>query len=58
MTLADEIKIRIINGEYLVALMDKKIGDGYTFNFLNNYKITEVCDGELEGFCWIKQVAK
>lgn len=58
MTLADEIKIRVSNGEQLVALMDKKLGEGYTFNFLNNYKIIEVCEDELAGFCWIKQVDK
>lgn len=53
--LVSYIKQRAEKGEYLIARMDKKVGDPYIFNFMP-HTVISVCDGDLDGYCWIKRV--
>lgn len=59
-----QIKERIDEGKYLVPnfLHDDaargyalKIGDPYVFNYLK-YKVIEICEADLDGYCWIERL--
>lgn len=51
---------RIKQGEVLVSNLYRKdgagltVGDNYTFNY-EEYKVNEICEGELDGMVWIKK---